>query len=99
MGFRLLLAALRDTIRRTLYDLYSAYFLPEVMVKSWKRVTGTHRFNNDNNNPLFKHDRFQSSKLVGWCTNQINLMQISEERGKPEYPGKNGITRGKTGVP
>ena len=63
VGFLLLLAALRDTIRRTLYDVYSEYFLPEVMVKSWKRVSGTHRYNNDNNNPLFNHDRFQSSKL------------------------------------
>ena len=62
VGFRLLLAALRDTIRRTLYDVYSAYFLPEVMVKSWKRVSGTHRYNN-NKNPLFNNDRFQSSKL------------------------------------
>lgn len=63
LGCRLLLAALRDTIRRTLYDVYSAYFLPEVMVKSWKRVSGTHRYNNDNNNPLFNNDMFQSSKL------------------------------------
>ena len=23
------------------------------------------------------------------CTNQINKMQVFEERGKPEYPGKN----------
>ena len=26
---------------------------------------------------------------MGSCTNQINKMQVFDERGKPEYPGKN----------
>ena len=50
---------------------------------------------NDNDILLFKHDGFQSSKLVGLCV-QIKLIKsnwityrLFEERGKPEYPGKN----------
>ena len=72
VGFRLLLAALRDTIRRTLYDLYSAYFLPEVMVKTWKRVTGTHRYNNNNNNLLLNTIGFKAQSL--WGRVQIKLI-------------------------
>lgn len=53
-------------------------------------------YNNNNKYPLFKHDRFQSSELVGSCTNQINQIKLNQMQVFEGQRRENWVTGGKT---